>query len=159
MLKSSCDIQLSKFSPLISNPYISQRDFPWNRARLDTQTQVRKRESIDIISEILSFVVDGVTAKTHLQQRSNLDSREMKHYVDIITQKGFLSSERDGHGHESYHLTERGRDFLHAYKTLEGFLNQGSNIVSDPHPRAFRLQETEIFQKGEHLSDLGDTDP
>jgi predicted transcriptional regulator len=81
-----------------------------------------KRESVDIISEILSFVADGVTAKTHLMQRSNLDSRAMKSYMAVMTEKGLLSSERNG-SHESYHLTEKGKDFLQTYNTLEGYLD------------------------------------
>lgn len=108
-------------TPLIGCTFKSARARAKGWGRI-TQTLVRKRESIDIISEMLNNVVDGVHAKTHLQQRSNLDSREMKHYMVIITERGLLSSVKDGRGHESYRLTERGRDFLLAYNNLEGFL-------------------------------------
>ena len=102
--------------------YIIQRHSQPKGSVTYTQTEVRKRESIDIISEILGSVAEGVNAKTHLQQRSNLDTREMKRYMAVITEKGFLSSERND-GHESYRLTERGRGFLQAYSALEGFLD------------------------------------
>jgi len=67
-------------------------------------------------------VADGVTAKTRLMQRSNLDSRAMKSYMAVIAEKGLLSSEKNG-SHESYHLTGKGKDFLQTYNTLQGYLD------------------------------------
>jgi predicted transcriptional regulator len=84
--------------------------------------QTQKREKVDIISEILGTVADGMTAKTHLMQKSNLDSRAMKSYMAIIAEKGLLSSEKDG-PHELYHLTERGRGFLQTYNALQEYLD------------------------------------
>jgi len=107
-----------EFFTLISKPYISQQDSPDIWATLDTQ----KRESVDIISEILSTVADGVTAKTRLMQRSNLDSRAMKSYMAVMAEKGLLLSEKNG-SHESYHLTGKGKDFLQTYNTLQGYLD------------------------------------
>ena len=80
-----------------------------------------KRESVDIISEILSSVSVGVTAKTHLMQRSNLDSRAMKSYMAVIAEKGLLTAEKNG-SHETYRLTDKGKDFLQAYNNLQGYL-------------------------------------
>jgi predicted transcriptional regulator len=81
-----------------------------------------KRESVDIISEILNIVADGVTAKTHLMQRSNLDSRAMKSYMAVMAKKGLLSSEKKG-SHESYRLTDKGKEFMQTYNTLQGYLD------------------------------------
>jgi predicted transcriptional regulator len=79
-----------------------------------------KREKVDIISAILSIVAEGETCKTHLMYKSNLDSRALKKYIILMVEKGFLSTKKDDH--ESYHLTEKGRDFLQRYNGLEMLL-------------------------------------
>jgi len=81
-----------------------------------------KREKVDIIATVLGIAREGAISKTHLMYRSNLDSRALKRYISLATEKGFLSSERDGNNHESYCLTEKGRDFLQRYKGLEALL-------------------------------------
>ena len=65
---------------------------------------------------------DGETAKTHLMYRSNLDYKELKKYMALMTEKGLLSSRMDDGHHDSYHLTEKGKGFLQLYKELEQFL-------------------------------------
>ena len=85
-------------------------------------TNAPKRGKVDIISTMLVIAGEGGIAKTHLMYRSNLDSRALKKHIALVTEKGFLSSERDGDNHETYHLTEKGRDFLQRYKGLEGLL-------------------------------------
>lgn len=82
--------------------------------------QASKREKVDIISTILGIVAEGAISKTHLMYRSNLDSRSLKKYTVLMIEKELLSSVKDDH--ESYRLTEKGRDFLQRYTDLEVLL-------------------------------------
>jgi len=46
----------------------------------------------------------------------------MKSYMAVMAEKGLLSSEKNG-SHELYHLTDKGKDFLQTYNTLERYLD------------------------------------
>jgi predicted transcriptional regulator len=83
---------------------------------------VPKRERTEIISAILAAAGDGVTAKTRLMYKTNLDTRAIKKYLGLLTEKGFLRDEGNDDGHSSYHLTEEGRRFLERSRELDGML-------------------------------------
>lgn len=96
---------------------------------------VSKRGRNEIISTILAAVGKGVTAKTRLMYRSNLDTRTFKKHMDFLTEKGFLRDDGDHEGHCSYHLTEMGRRFLERDRELEGMLSStstGSTALDQP---------------------------
>jgi predicted transcriptional regulator len=96
--------------------------------------QFSKRERIEIITEILKDVGGGVTAKTRLMYKSNLDTRALKKYLDFMTEMDLLRAERDHFGHSSYHLTEKGKRLLIRYSELEAMLARppATLVVSDP---------------------------
>ena len=83
-----------------------------------------KRGRGKIISVILSAAADGESTKTHLMHRSNLDSRELKRYISLLTESGLLLMQKNDDNHESYYLTEKGRDFLQRYNELEKYLTR-----------------------------------
>ena len=56
--------------------------------------------------------------------KSNLDSRELKRYIALLTNNGLLLLRRDTENRESYYLTDKGRDFLQRYNELEKFLTR-----------------------------------
>ena len=85
-------------------------------------TRPAKRESLGIISAILDITADGETAKTHLMYKSNLDHKQLKRYLSLMTESGLLMLKRDGNNHDSCHLTEKGREFLQRYQDLEKLL-------------------------------------
>lgn len=87
---------------------------------------VPKRERTEIISAILAAAGEGVTAKTRLMYKTNLDTRALKKYLNFLTEKGFLRDDGDDDGHSSYHLTEEGRRFLERYRELDGMLSKPS---------------------------------
>ena len=81
-----------------------------------------KRGRGQIISTILTAASQGESSKTRLMYKSNLDSRELKRYIALLTANGLLSLRKDSGSHESYYLTDKGRDFLQRYNELEKFL-------------------------------------
>ena len=80
-----------------------------------------KRGRGQIISSILAAAAEGESSKTRLMYKSALDSRELKKYMALLTDTGLLLRKSDGN-HESYYLTDKGRDFLQRYVELEKFL-------------------------------------
>jgi len=84
----------------------------------------RKRGRGQIISTILTAAAEGESTKTRLMYRSNLDSRELKKYMTLLTESGLLLLEKHDNLHESYYLTDKGRDFLQRYNELEKFLSR-----------------------------------
>ena len=81
-----------------------------------------KRGRGQIISTILTAAADGETTKTRLMYKSNLDSRELKRYIALLTESKLLLLKKDDGNHESYYLTDKGKDFLQRYNDLEKFL-------------------------------------
>ena len=83
-----------------------------------------KRGRGQIISTILAAASEGESSKTRLMYKSNLDSRELKRYIALLTNNGLLLLRRDTRNRESYYLTDKGRDFLQRYNELEKFLTR-----------------------------------
>ena len=81
-----------------------------------------KRGRGKIISAILAAASEGESSKTRLMYKSNLDSRELKRYIALLTDSGLLFMRKDQGSRESYFLTDKGRDFLQRYNELEKFL-------------------------------------
>lgn len=85
-------------------------------------TRTLRRGRVDIIATILGITADGGMTKTHLQYRSNLDSRAIKRHVADAIENGLLLTKKDDANHDSYHLTEKGEGYLRAYEDLQKFL-------------------------------------
>lgn len=75
-----------------------------------------KRNSFEIIAEILELAKHGAK-KTHVTYQCNLSYGQTRDYLTYLLEAGFL---RKG---DSFHTTERGLEFLKAYKTLELLMN------------------------------------
>ncbi len=88
-----------------------------------TTARPPKRGRGQIISDILSSAADGETTKTHLMYKSSLDSRELKKYISLLTGSQLLAQLKDDNNHESYRITEKGREFLQRYNDLRKYLN------------------------------------
>ena len=84
-----------------------------------------RREKFDIIAEILGIAANGGVAKTHLMYKSNLDYKQLKRYLSFVTENGLLLSTREDGNHDSYHLTDKGRDLLQLYGDMQKLLSQG----------------------------------
>jgi predicted transcriptional regulator len=75
-----------------------------------------KRDSFGIIAEILELAKHGAK-KTHITYQCNLSYGQTRDYLTYLLDVGFV-----GKG-GSFHTTEKGLEFLKAYKTLEHLMN------------------------------------
>jgi predicted transcriptional regulator len=91
-----------------------------------------KRERTEIICAILAAAGDGITGKTRLMYKTNLDTRALKKYLTFLTDRGFLRNYGGEEGHSSYHLTESGRRFLERYRELDGMLSTAPEAPRAP---------------------------
>lgn len=96
-----------------------------------------KRERSEIISAILTAVGEGVTAKTRLMFKTNLDTRALRKYLDFLTERGFLREDEGRGGRYSYSLTETGRRFLERYREVDGMLSNPSGAPRVPDQAPF----------------------
>lgn len=94
------------------------------------------RSRIEIMASILNEtrLSSGGLRKTRLMYRCNLSFRQLKVYLKLLREKGFLSvtgsSRVNGNGKmervEVYHATEEGLSFLRAYNDLRRRLHEES---------------------------------
>jgi predicted transcriptional regulator len=70
------------------------------------------RERLEIIADIL-HVVNATAKKTQIMFQANLSYKVMQKYLSEITHASLIKYEKDK---QCYTLTDKGRDFLNAYK-------------------------------------------
>ena len=81
------------------------------------------RGRLDIIADILDASLGGVR-KTHLMYHCNLSFRQLKSYSHFLLSQGFLRiiSEKDGNNNGSFEITDKGKEFLRAYRGLKSLM-------------------------------------
>ena len=81
----------------------------------------RKRSRMDIIYDILAIVLEkgGEIKPTHLMYKANLSYRQMKLYIEELSQN-LLVEKSDG-GKTLISITRKGRDFLSKYNQMKEF--------------------------------------
>lgn len=92
--------------------------------------QVRRRVSsnhrghLDIIADILDASGGGIK-KTYLMYRCNLSFRQLKQYSGFLMKKGLLCMvcEVEDAPHGLFEVTDKGKEFLKAYKSLMALMN------------------------------------
>lgn len=92
--------------------------------------QVRRRVSIshrghlDIIADILNASGGGVR-KTYLMYRCNLSFRQLKLYSIFLMNRGLICMNRQEEDapHGRFEVTDKGKQFLKAYKSLMALMN------------------------------------
>jgi predicted transcriptional regulator len=82
------------------------------------------RGHLDIIADILDASCGGV-GKTYLMYRCNLSFRQLKQYSGFLMSKGLLSltSHVDNSSRGLFAVTDKGKEFLRAYKNLMALMN------------------------------------
>ena len=76
------------------------------------------RGRLDIIADILDASLGG-GKKTHLMNHCNLSFKQLKSYMHFLLGQGFLVYVHgNGAINESLEVTDKGRQFLRAYKGL-----------------------------------------
>jgi predicted transcriptional regulator len=81
------------------------------------------RGRLDIIADILEASHNG-TRKTYFMYRCNLSFRQLKHYLGFLLGKGFICTvDEDCNSNPGlFKITEKGREFLKAYKSLKALM-------------------------------------
>ena len=81
------------------------------------------RGNFDIIADILG-ASSGGAKKTNLMYRCNLSFKQLKGYSHFLVQNGLLRL-NDGERESevvTYELTDKGKEFLRAYKRLKALM-------------------------------------
>ncbi|MEM4704208.1 MAG: winged helix-turn-helix domain-containing protein [Candidatus Bathyarchaeia archaeon] len=89
----------------------------------EEHNSVNHRGRMDIIADIISASVGGIK-KTHLMFQCNLSFRQMKSYSHFLIKRGFLRIvvKEDDVNNGSFEATEKGKQFLKAYKGLKSLM-------------------------------------
>jgi len=90
------------------------------------------RSRVEIMADMLNETClssEGLR-KTRMMYRCNLSSRQLKIYVKLLTEKGFLSvasfDSANGNGnYDIYRITEEGLFFLKTYGDLKRRMREG----------------------------------
>jgi predicted transcriptional regulator len=82
------------------------------------------RGRLDIIADILDASFGGAK-KTYLMYRCNLSFKQLKYYLELLLKKGLLHVVADNKGSNPglFEITDKGKEFLMAYKGLKGLMN------------------------------------
>lgn len=83
---------------------------------------MRNRSKIEIAASILEVAQEGVT-KITIMYHSFLSTDQLRHYLALLTDQGLLQYDRESN---RYTTTERGRDFIAAFKEMSRLMNDDS---------------------------------
>jgi predicted transcriptional regulator len=88
------------------------------------------RGYMEIVYSILSVCLNGAL-KTHVMFRCNLNSKQLRFYIDSLLAKGLLEKERAPPSAKvEYRTTERGRRYLETYGTLLQMMTEERKVES-----------------------------
>ena len=91
----------------------------------------RNRSRLGIIHHILSICSSDRISQTRLVYKANLSYLQLKKYLIILADKELLLEINDNEkGKKSYLTTEKGRQFVEAFRQLEAFLNDSDTIYA-----------------------------
>jgi len=93
---------------------------------LDANVLGANRGSLEIINTMLNVSMNGML-KTQIMYRSNLNSKQLQGYLDLLLKWGMLESKKSIVTRRSvYTSTERGRKFVSTYAELTGLFDSMS---------------------------------
>ena len=81
----------------------------------------RNRSSIEIIVDMLKVISRGGSKKTHIMYRSNLNTLQLRRYIQYAVAKGLVHEIRGGGNNRNsvrYRLTKKGREFIELYDQM-----------------------------------------
>ena len=105
---------------------------------------MKYRSNLDIFYNILQAANEsdggsgGGTAQTKIMYKAFLSYRQMKGYVQTLTQNDFLSYDEST---QTFKTTEKGRRFLDTYKWISDAINGGQKQQQQPPPPPRRRQQ------------------
>ena len=80
-----------------------------------------KRESLQVIYDILKAIQIGKTKPTHIMYKANLSHQMLEQYLNELISKGFITETKNPKG-KTYSLTAKGSGYLKEYKLITGFM-------------------------------------
>ena len=91
---------------------------------LKDETRSSHRGRLDIIAHILASAGSGVR-KTAIMYKCNLSFRQLEVYLKFLERKALLRTflRRESSRQRVFETTERGMDFLKAYRSLEALMS------------------------------------
>ena len=93
------------------------------------------RGYMEIVYSMLSVCLNGAL-KTHVMFRCNLNSRQLRFYIDSLLAKGLLEKDRSPPSAKvEYRTTQRGRKYLETYGTLLEMLTEEGDLQKATYAR------------------------
>ncbi len=87
------------------------------------------RNSIDIASHVLE-AANGGASKTKIRYRELLSYKQMKQYVNFLSEKGLLTCDNQLRQTPMFKTSEKSLRFLQTYNRLDNLLREGEvNVV------------------------------
>lgn len=89
----------------------------------------RMRSRVDIMADILNEALKD-TRKTRIMYKCNLSHRQLKSYLRLLLGMRLLGlfSEKEESETGLFKTTEKGRDFLSAYRNLKALMSSSSSM-------------------------------
>jgi len=89
-----------------------------------SETKSSHRGRLDIIANILTSAAGGVR-KTSIMYKCNLSFRQLEIYLGFLLNKGLMKmfTKRESTTSQFFETTDRGIDFLKAYRNLEALMS------------------------------------
>lgn len=79
------------------------------------ETEVRRRDKHEIVLDILK-IARGGKRKTHIMYKAKLSYNQLKAYLELLNDRGFLESNNG-----FYCTTRKGLDFIKTYEGISLF--------------------------------------
>jgi predicted transcriptional regulator len=79
------------------------------------------RGNLDIIADILD-ASDRGSKKTYLMYRCNLSFKQLKSYSGFLLSNGLLHVAKEEPNNGTLQVTDKGKEFLRAYKNLKALM-------------------------------------
>jgi predicted transcriptional regulator len=80
-----------------------------------------KRESLQVIHDILKAIQIGKTKPTHIMYKANLSHQMLEYYLKDLISKELISETKTSKG-RIYALTDKGYNYIKEYKLILGFM-------------------------------------
>lgn len=81
-----------------------------------------KRETLELIHDILYALQKGNVKKTHVMYKANLSPKMLEEYLADLIAKGFIIENNSGNG-STYSLTDKGFKYLQEYRVIVDFVD------------------------------------
>jgi predicted transcriptional regulator len=81
----------------------------------------QKRESLQVIHDILKAIQTGRVKPTHIMYKANLSHQMLEQYLKDLMEKNFVTEAKSPKG-KTYALTDKGTGYLKEYRMILGFM-------------------------------------